>query len=508
MAEVINTGDLTPQTPLEPLDQHQIYCGLDSCVTHEVLSVINEQADDVTDVIYDFERALQAPVLEMMLRGILTDKFEVNRLRGIYEQRKAKLQQVVDALAQAVWNSPLNAGSYQQVADFFYNYMEVPKQYKFEKGKKKLTTNREALETIANYRYPRPIATAILAYRDMVKRIGVLKSGIDDDARMRFSYNIGGTNTGRFSCNENVFGGGTNGNNITDELRRIFIAGKGRKLAYLDLEQAESRVVAYRSGDEKYIAACESSDLHVRVAKLIWKNLAWSGHNENPDHDRATSEQKFYRHFSYRDLSKRGGHLTNYLGQPDSNARQLKVSREVMRNFNSTYLSEFSGIRRWHTDTARVLQTESCITTSLGRKRLFFGRSWDDANLRKAIAYDPQSTIGDLLNLGMWRVWAQVREVDLLTQLYDAILIEYDEELEDEIIPKVMDLMTIQVPVTDTRYKNPQTRLMTVPVDATVGWNWGKFHETKNPDGLKKYRGPEKRRRKIEAEADILTRIL
>lgn len=514
MATVINTGDLTPRDKLSDLDRLQVYCGLDSCVTQEVHSAISPQLDDTTEIIYSFERALQAPVLEMMLRGILTDEVEVSNLRETYVERRERVQHVINTLAQAVWNGNLNAASYPQVKQFFYECMGLPKQYKFEKGEKKLTVNRDALEALCSYRFARPIANAILTHRDLTKKIAVLRSGIDPDGRMRFSYNIGGTNTGRFSCNENVFGGGTNGNNITDELRRIFIAPAGRKLAYLDLEQAESRGVAYLSGDEKYIAACESSDLHVHVARLIWEELDWHDkpgirpNSPADEYDKAVSEQKFYRHFSYRDLSKRGGHLTNYLGQPDSNAKKLKVSREIMRAFHSKYLGEFSGIRRWHTDNARILQTTAQITTPLGRKRLFFGRTWDDSNLRKAIAFNPQSTIGDLLNLGMWRVWKHISKVDLLTQLYDAILVEYDEEDEDEVIPAMIELMTIPVEVTDTKYKNFQTRTMIIPVDASVGWNWGKFHKDKNPDGLSKYRGPEKRKRRIQPNQDLMTRPL
>lgn len=509
---VVNTGDLTPSSPLSPLESLQVYCGLDSCVTREVFDEVSPQLDEETQVIYDFERALQAPVLEMMLRGILVDRFEASKLAEIFTRRKDRAQHVIDTLARAIWGVGLNPGSYKQLQDFFYGAMDLPKQYKFEKGKKKLTTNRDALEALSNYRFARPITNAILAYRDWQKKVAVLKSGVDPDGRMRFAMNIAGTQTGRFSFNENVFGGGTNSANITDELRRIFIAGEGKKLAYLDLEQAESRVVAYRSGDEKYIAACESSDLHVYVAKLIWPELDWSEKhcesNRDPaERDREIAEAKFYRHFSYRDLSKRGGHLSNYLGQPDSNARQLKVSREVMRTFNTSYFNEFKGIRRWHTDTARALQTEAKIVTSLGRKRLFFGRGWQDDTLRKAIAFDPQSTIGDQLNLGMWLVWKHVPEVELLTQLYDAILIEYPEEIEDEILPKVIDLMTIPIQVTDTRYNNPETRTMVIPVEASVGWNWRKF-SSENPDGVKKYKGPDHRKRIIAANADALSRLI
>ena len=514
MAKIINTATLTPSS-LSDMDNHNVYCGLDSCLTHEIHGKTHKQLDPNTQLIYDFERALQAPVLEMMLRGILTDQYEVSRLLNIYEKRRERVNAIVQRYAMVIWGGPLNPASPKQLIKFFYESMNVPKVYIYVKGQKKLSTNREALEQVQQYRYARPIAIAVLAYRDLSKKIGVLKSGIDSDSRMRFSYNIPGTNTGRFSCNKNVKGGGTNGQNITDELRRIFVADEGKKLAYLDLEQAESRFVAYVSGDEAYIEACESADLHVSVAKDIWPELNWSsGPNENPAADKETAEQKFWRHWSYRDLSKRGGHLTNYVGQPRSNAKNLHVSIEVMTHFQRTYLKKFFGIKRMHTDVARELQTQSQITTPLGRKRLFFGRGYDDDILRKGVAYRPQSGVGDLLNLGMWRVWKYMREeVELLGQLHDAILFQYDDDpaVERRVIARAIDLMTIPVMVTDVRLRGALTREMVIPVEASVGWNWAKVDKRdagKNPDGLLTYKGVEKRTRLVSPSTELLKRVM
>jgi len=337
MPHIINTATLKPSDGT-PLDRHQIYCGLDSCVTLEIHGVIKKQPDETIKLIYNFSRALQAPVLEMNLRGILTDGYEVNKLIHIYGDRKDRIHSIIQSYAAVVWGAPLNPGSYKQLKEFFYERMNIPKIYKFEKGERKVTVNRDALTQIQQYRYARPIAIAILSYRDMVKKIGVLKSGIDDDERMRFSWNIGGTNTGRFSANENVYGGGTNSQNITDELRKIFVSDEGKKFAYLDLAQAESRLTAYVSGDEAYISACESEDLHTAVSHLIWPELDWSqGHNKNSVADREVADQKFWRHWSYRDLGKRGGHLTNYLGQPASNAKKLNISVDAMKQFQRVY---------------------------------------------------------------------------------------------------------------------------------------------------------------------------
>lgn len=497
-------------------EQHQVYCGLDSAVTLEIHGKIVKQLRPDTQLIYDFERALQAPVLEMMLRGILTDQYEVGRLISIYSKRADRVYSIVQRYSMVMQGTELNPNSPVQLKTFFYEYMNIEPIYIYEKGQKKLSANRDTLEKIAQHRYARPIANAILSYKGLVKKISVLRSGIDSDGRMRFSYNIGGTNTGRFSANKNVFGGGTNANNITDELRKIFVSDEGTKYAYIDLEQAESRVTAYMAGDEAYIDACESADLHVSVAKLIWPELEWSekvpGLNIPPaEYDKALAEEKFWRHWSRRDMSKRGGHLTNYLGQPAANAKHLNVSMEVMKRFQNIYLSAFKGIRRYHGDIARLLGTKAQIVTPLGRKRLFFGRNYEDTVLRKGVAFGPQSTIGDLLNLGMWMIWAFMPEVDLLTQLYDAVLIQYkdDPNTEAKTIERAIQLLTIPIQVTETRYRDPKTRTMIVPVEASVGWNWAKMkRDGGNPDGLITFRGTDSRTRQVSPSTDLLKRMM
>ncbi|MGH7239436.1 MAG: hypothetical protein ACREHG_05135, partial [Candidatus Saccharimonadales bacterium] len=103
--------------------------------------------------------------------------------------------------------------------------------------------------------------------------------------------------------------GNTNLQNITEELRHIFIADKGYKLVGIDAEQSDSRMVGYMCGllfdDWTYLDACESGDLHTFVARLTWPDLGWNG---NIKKDRKIADRRFYRHFSYRDTCKRLGH--------------------------------------------------------------------------------------------------------------------------------------------------------------------------------------------------------
>jgi len=76
------------------------------------------------------------------------------------------------------------------------------------------------------YLIARPIVGHIKAMRDLGKKVSVLKTEIDPDGRIRTSYNIGGTTTGRLSSSFSEFGTGTNLQNIEESLRSVFIADR------------------------------------------------------------------------------------------------------------------------------------------------------------------------------------------------------------------------------------------------------------------------------------------
>ncbi len=406
MALVVDTGELDPQTLAALYSatvRRQIYNGLDCMVTHEVHGKIAPQlSPEHTEGVYAFERALQGPALRMMLRGVRIDQDE--RSLQLYELKSTwqRVRRWLTRLSVEVTEGDVNYRSHIQLKSLFYDTLKLPVQYKREKGQKKVTVGREALEKLKFHFYAIPLINAILKLRDLDKLIQVLESGVDRDGRLRASFNVAATVTGRWSSSKNVFGRGTNLQNITERMRRMFIADRGRKLAYPDLEQAESRVVAHLSQDPRYIEACESGDLHTTVARLIWPDLAWTG---DLDKDKKIAESPYYRHFTYRDLSKRGGHLSNYGGSAWKLARALKVEEKLAEEFQETYFSTFRGIRDWHHSVQYRLQSTGIITTPLGRRRTFFGRLNDDHTLREAIAHEPQSTVADIFNIGLLRTW-------------------------------------------------------------------------------------------------------
>jgi len=492
----IKTHDLTPESVAQLSDEvkYWIYNALDCCLTAEILSVIKPQLDNITSHTYEFSKSLQAPVLEMRMRGIRVDEQWRQRTIGSYTDDLRTIESNLNRILEEGigvkinWNSPL------QLKKLLYETMGLPPQKKRNaKGIFTITADRDALEKLESYFNAQPIISHILALRDISKKIGVLRTSIDSDGRMRTSYNIAGTTTGRFSSSLSDFGTGGNLQNLEERLRRPFIADPGYKFAYIDLEQAESRLVGAIEwnifGDGRYLDACESGDLHTSVCRLAWTDLEWTGDLKG---DRAVADQPFYRQHSYRHMAKVLGHGTNYNGKPYTMAKHTKLDTKLIAEFQRKYFLAFPAHQRWHGAVASELLQTGNLTTITGRRRWFFGRRNDDSTVREAIAYGPQGAVGDILNQGMLRIW-RLNICQLLLQIHDAILVQYPEHLEAEILPTLIE--TIKVPI-----QLNNSRTLIIPSEAQTGWNWAKYDIKTNPDGLKKWAGNDDRSRTTDEQ--------
>lgn len=492
------------QLPRGDTESLWIYNGLDCCLTFEVFEEIEPQLNEITRPIYEEALAMQAPLLEMMLRGVKIDRTTVSKviaqLEGWNDTIKSGLQEILlEGFGYSMEFKKVP--HYTQLQDFFYDYLGLPPV----RAKGQVTTNRGALEKLRGYFHVTTICNHLIAIREIRKKLGVLYTGIDSDGRIRTSFNPAGTDTGRLSSSSSVSGSGTNLQNITEELRPIFIADPGKKLAYIDLEQAEARAVGAISWnlfhDGKYLDFCESGDLHTNVARMTFKHLAWT---DDPKVNKTVASQLFYREDSYRQGCKKLGHATNYHGKAGEVGRQTRIPVPLIEDFQINYFREFPSLGsfndsrlakddNWHGWVRKKLLRDGWITTFMGRQRWFFGRRWENETLNAAIAYEPQSAIAHYINRGLLALWrAQLPSVDILLQVHDALLIQYDAEREEEIIPQVQALMQLEVPLL-------YGRSLIIPTEAQVGWNWGhatnEKKEVVNPDGLQPFTGRDARTR-------------
>lgn len=490
-------------------EQYWFYNGMDCALTRELRYTLHASLDDTARKTYQFEMSLQAPALEMMLRGVRINTNLRHNLIVKFEAQKSLLEGRLNRLAQSVWDRDLNPRSSKQLVEFFYETMNLPKQYNHTKGKSTLTTDDNALQSLSVYFYATPFTSHIQKIRSIGKTLSFLKTPMAPDGRMRTSFHVAGTESGRWSSSESVWGDGTNLQNVTESLRRLVIADEGMKFCNIDKEQAESRVVgalAYRTtGQDKYLRACESGDLHTTTARMVFKDLPWT---EDLIHDKAVAEELFYRHFSYRDMSKRGGHGSNYGGKARTIASHLKVPTQIIEDFQDEYFTEFPEILEWQKYVAQELLRHGYITTLTDRRRYFLGRRTDDATIREAIAYEPQSVVGDDLNSGLLALWQSDLPIQILLQVHDSILFQYPEDTnEPELFSQVQALLErpIYIQRRDTGPLKDITEdvSFTIPVEFKTGWNWGNYSDA-NPNGLKKYSPGEERGR--VSEGSILDR--
>ena len=318
------------------------------------------------------------------------------------------------------------------------------------------------------------------------------------------------------------------------------------RMAYCDLEQAESRTVGaiiYRLfGDASYLAAQECGDPHSLVCSMGWTNLPWpedfnlEALASAPDRRfpldlmkaaKAIANREYYRGKSYRDMAKTLAHGSNYFGKPATMASHTHTDVKIISAFQRAYFNAFPFISRWHQWVQYQLETTATITTMLGRRRKFLGRPDDPATLREMIAFEPQSVAtGDYMNAGMLAVWNKNLPLWVHKQVHDALAFSYDRRDEDWLIPEVGSILSWPItlnahpdqlahlqnlPRRSRREDANLQALLTlpvrefrIPVEAEVGWNLSRRKDgtrltnSTNPNGLITWKAgtPDTRRRR------------
>ncbi len=316
MARIIDTATLTRDV-LERMSQNDkdmIYNGLDCCVTWEVDEETDTVLDDVSRAVYQRSLALQAPILEMNMRGILIDPIAKGEVLLSLEKDSARLQRMLTRLTQEIFGFDINPDSPKQVAHLLFDCLQLPpKKKRNAKGEYTVTTDRDTLEQLSQMYYIcRPFITLILGMRDVGKQISTISTPLLN-GRFTTSLSIAGTKTGRLASSMGDFSVGKNMQNIDRRIKKMFIADPGFKLINVDLEQADARNVGAMTwnlfpefGDSgRFLDFAESGDLHTAVCQMCWSELPWTS---NSKENRAIADQKAYREKSYRDLAKILGH--------------------------------------------------------------------------------------------------------------------------------------------------------------------------------------------------------
>lgn len=544
MAQIIREHDI--EALIAEGDRVKIqtaYNALDCCVPREISDVLEPRMDEDTWRIYRFEHRCQGPALTMTLRGVKIDEearaaaieaFEsvetaastcITELAGdIWDGRVRRVGRCTDADGlvhrQHLWPrnvadteavcrrcgvertkaSLINGNSSPQIQHLLYSILQIKPRLDRMTGLP--TVDKEALESIRGEAVKQgntlaaEIANQAIICKQARKQLGYARSRVGPDGRMRHSTNVGAAETGRWSASQSPLWDGWNITQIADRLRHIIVADHGLEIGYADLEQAESWIVAVDSGDEGYIAAHRTGDVHTYVCRLMWPSLPWIGRLSCGKHhlpdgsccDRGLADlpPAFDPYHPRRDYGKRFQHGGNMGRTPKGVARQIHCPiSEAEEAYGRMYggwgfSGAFPKIKLRHAEIAAEVRRTGITTSCFGRRRQFLGRQWTPEVLREALGQLEQSPVADILNLGLLRVWdemdtrlniwdapdpAQPNRVWLLAQVHDAILFLYRPG-DLSTLRRVKELMEIPMLLNN--------QLLTIPVEIMVGPRWNK----------------------------------
>lgn len=437
---------------------------------------------------------------------------------------------VVFQKALKEFSEPFNPVSPAQKLKLFYSFFGSPsntsaegyffpppwlKTYGIHEHKTRNTKNeyepavsREALEKIikaagddpryAAY-WAAPFAHVCLAISDLSKSLGFLNCRLEHGL---FKCSFGAvTETGRLSSRQNAQGYGSNGQNITPKLRHILIAPPGEKFIVVDYAQIESRIVAaicYRLfGATNYLAMTECGDAHTLCSSMVWDDLPWPQdftldwtikHGPFPKDmlkaAKKIASEPFYRGKSRRDVSKTLGHGSNYLGKPPQMSKHSHIDVKLIEHYQSVYFSTCPELPQWHQWVVQQVQTKGEITTMLGRTRRFFGRPNDDATIREAVAYEPQSVAADYCNnalLRLHKLWLRGEfPATIRLSKHDELVVTCNESLEERVLEIMREQMEEHITLVSPA---GEKRNWFVPAECESGWNLGRKSDS-NPNGI------------------------
>lgn len=446
------------------------YNALDSIVCSEALPKQLEALKKQRNY-YTYKRKTLSlfPYIYIMEHGI---KININTMQAHYRQLRRQADETLLKLEKLA-GKPLNPNSPKQIASYFYDEKGLP-PYKSKSGGR--STDETAMKRISRKGFKE--AKLILKRRNLIKLSSTYLTldKVDDDERIRCSYNPSGTRFSRASSSKSIYGKGNNLQNQPHSILTHFTADESYVFYGQDLGQAENRIVAYAGRISQMISAFENNiDIHSRTAKIM---IAIYYGPEKAKHigvkDKAPLGDGTQ---TWRQWGKKANHGFNYDWSYKAFALKNEISERDGKTVYSIYHKAYPGVKNgFHSYVRKCINQSRTITNYMGRKT-FFADAINDNLYREAYSCIPQGTVGDIidqrgLNFIYYNTSPIFKPVELLIQIHDQIGYQIPTpyhpscpvpwEAHVEVLQAVKK--SLETPI-KTHYGLP----FSIPVDTTMG---------------------------------------
>ncbi len=421
-----------------------IYNAKDACLTFEVAEKQQKDLKDrgLEEFYFNHVHPLLQIYIEIHENGVKIDTIRLQEAKEVIEQ---EIEQLSAELSRMVgWE--VNVNSPKQMKQLLYDEMKFPLR-KNKSGNP--TADAQAIKEFYR-RSQRRELELILEIRKKRKVLSTyLNMPYDSDGRVRTSYNVSGTETGRLSSSSSVDGTGTNMQNLPKGICREILVPDTDDDVFVaaDLGQAENRVVAYLCCDPQMKKVVDSEgDIHTTNAAMIFNK---------PEEEVTPAE---------RQLGKRITHGSNYRMSWMTFSRYAEIPAKDAKRLLQQYHDTYPFLSRWHREIELALRKDRTLRNPFGRERIFYGRM-DDATFRDATAYLPQSTVSDAIHAATFRIYARLpHPARIALQLHDSITVHCPRSMQEEAERIIVE--ELQRPF----YINGQP--LEIPADVNWGTNW------------------------------------
>ena len=372
------------------------------------------------------------PLIYMTEKGLRVDTDRIKANSEKLEEEIGVLEYEITQLAEC----DINPRSPAQLIDYFYNDQRIKPYTSRTTGRP--TVDEKALKRISRLtKYPEAneVARKLLRLREITKlKTTYLDVTLGEDNRLRGSYNPIGTKTLRLSSSADIFGVGTNLQNLPPRMKENLLPDKGYLGFEVDLAQAENRVVAYLGPDQKMIEAFENNiDIHAQTAgylfskdpheiKDLYKAFESSGKPADPKYCPGIGQgNKPFRYWG-----KEANHAFNYGLGYRSAALRWEIPEAQARTLYDSYHRIYPGVRLMHRWIKDSLNKTRTVSNLFGFQRQFLDR-WDEIT-KDAYAFPAQSTVAELINrYGVKYIYYNHElfpDLILLNQVHDSVVFE------------------------------------------------------------------------------------
>ena len=379
---------------------------------------------DMTELYETVELPLCTVLARMEHRGFLVDGKALAAFGQDMAEKITELEQRIYDQAE----EPFNINSPKQLGTVLFEKMQLPHGKKTKTG---WSTNADVLEKL---RWQAPIVADVLEYRQYAKLKSTYADGllkvIDPDGRIRTSFQMTVTATGRLSSTEPNLQNIPARTEVGSRIRGMFVAAPGNVLVDADYSQVELRLLAHISGDETMQQAFLSGeDFHTLTAAKVFHVAP----------EEVTGQM--------RSRAKAVNFGIVYGISAFSLAQDIGVSVAEAKEYMERYFDTYRGVKHYMEQVVETAREQGYVETIMHRRRALPELKSSNFNMRSfgervALNMPIQGTAADIMKLAMVRVEHRLKgeglAAKLIMQVHDELIVECPEA-EKETVERLLE---------------------------------------------------------------------